>query len=371
MQKKQVAVLDFGSSKITAVVGERGINKTFLIKGTYSFNYDGFGEGEFFDVNQLKGVVSLAVDALKKTYTDKLDTIYVGVPGDFTEVIVRDSQISFSKKKKITDLDVDALFDSAFVIQSNKYSLINRSAVVYELDDFRRLANPVGSVSAILKGKLSFILCSNYFIDTIKPIVQAVGGVDKVEFVSTDLAEALYLVEPEVRDRTALICDVGYITSTLTIVQGDGLLYKKSFAYGGGFVTASITEKFDIDFDKAEKLKRKLNLSCQTSSDGYDLIDDDNGHYYSIEELKNTVKVSLDELCEQIANALEESGYILPDYVPLMITGGGISYLRGAKEHVSGRLNTVVEILAPTVPLMDKPTESSKLSLLDLALEQK
>ena len=30
-----------------------------------------------------------------------LDTVYVGVPGEFTQVMVRDSQISFSKKKKM------------------------------------------------------------------------------------------------------------------------------------------------------------------------------------------------------------------------------------------------------------------------------
>ena len=49
MQKKQVAVFDIGSSKVTAVIGERGINKTFVIKGRYSYEYDGFADGEFFD----------------------------------------------------------------------------------------------------------------------------------------------------------------------------------------------------------------------------------------------------------------------------------------------------------------------------------
>ena len=42
MQKKEVAVIDVGSSKVTAIIGERGINKTFLIKGRYSYEYDGF-----------------------------------------------------------------------------------------------------------------------------------------------------------------------------------------------------------------------------------------------------------------------------------------------------------------------------------------
>ncbi len=369
MRKKQVAVLDFGSAKITAVVGERGINKTFIIKGSYSFNYDGFQDGTFFNVEQLRQTLSFAVDALKKTYSDKLETVYVGVPGDFTEVVVRDSQISFAKKKKLNDSDIDTLFDSAFVMQSSKYTLINRSAVVYELDDFRRLANPVGAVSGILKGKLSFVLASNYFIDAVKPVILDTG-VNSVEFVSTSLAQALYLLEADVRDRIALVCDIGYITSTLSIIQGDGILYQKSFPYGGGYITADLTEKFGLNFDDAEKLKRKINLSCQTTSKEFDLIDGDNGEYYSVEDLKVNIKESLDNLCEQVSTLLDASGYTLPDYVSLMITGGGIAYLRGAKEHVSDRLNMVVEILAPKVPLMDEPTQSSMLSLLDLALEQ-
>ena len=50
MQKKQVAVLEVGSSRLTAVVGERGINKTFVIKGRFSYPYEGYEGGCFFDL---------------------------------------------------------------------------------------------------------------------------------------------------------------------------------------------------------------------------------------------------------------------------------------------------------------------------------
>lgn len=367
MQKKEVAMIDVGSSKITAVVGERGINKTFLIKGRYSYEYDGFEDGVFFDVDKLKKVLSRIADDIKSTSRGGADTVYVGVPGDFTKLYVRDSQISFSKKKKIQEEDVDDLFEAAFVMASSKYTLINRSAIVYELDDFRRLANPVGANSEILKGRLSFILCSNYFIEAVKPVLED-AGVKHVECVSSSLAQALYLVDAETRDRIAVIADVGYITTTFTIIQGDGLLYQKSFAYGGGYITAAITEKFSMEFELAEKLKRKVNLSSVNGV--YDLIDGENGEYYAVEDVKKAVLHSLDGLCESISNALESSGYVVPEYVPLMITGGGIAYIRGAKEHLSSRLGCAVEIIAPKVPLMDKPTESTVLSLMELALEQ-
>lgn len=367
MQKKQVAVLEVGSSRLTAVVGERGINKTFVIKGRFSYPYEGYEGGCFFDLARFSGLITRLVEDIKSA-SYGIDTVYVGVPGGFTEVIVKDSQISFSRKKKIQEEDLDSLFDAAFIMSSNKYTLINRSAIVYELDDSRRLANPVGFLSEILKGKLSFVVCSNYFIDSVVPVIKA--GIPNVECVSTSLAEALYLVDAEDRDRIAVIADIGYIATTLFIVRGDGITFQRSFSYGGGYITAALTDKFDMDFDDAEKLKNKVNLSSVSRGGEHDLIADEKGTYYGVDEVKATIFGSLDVLCESISDAVEESGLKIPDYVPLMITGGGISYLRGAKEHVSGRLAMAVEVIAPNVPMMDKPTESAILSLMDLALEQ-
>ncbi len=365
MQKRQVAVFDIGSSKVTAIIAEKGINKTFVIKGRYSYEYDGFADGAFFDAEKLKRILRSLAEIVKR---NRIDTIFVGVPGEFTQVFVKDSQISFNKKKRIQPDDVDNLFEAAFVMSSSNYTLINRSAIVYELDDFRRLANPVGAVSQILKGKLSFVVCNNYFLEVVNSAIES-AGIKHIECVSTALAEALYLVDPETRDRIAVIADVGYITTTLTVIQGDGLLFQSAFSYGGGYITAAITEKFSVDFSLAEKLKRKTSLS-RLSSTNYDVVDGDNGAYYPVEDIKSTIIESLDELCEQISNALENSGYKIPEYVPILVTGGGITYVRGAKEHISKRLGAYLEVVAPKVPLMDKPTESAILSLLDLALEQ-
>ncbi len=369
MQKKQVAVIDVGSSKITVMIGERGVNKTFLIKARKDYPYDGFADGEFFDAANVKKILFSAADFITGVIKKNEARVFVGVPGEFTKVNVKTSQISFAGKKRITEADVDALFDSAFVPASAKYSLINRSAIVYELDDYRRLANPIGATSEILKGKLSFIVCSNYFIETVKNTLKATG-LNDVECVSAALAEVMYLLEPEARDRIAMLLDVGYITTTFSLVQGDGILYQRSFPYGGGYITAALTQKFGLDFSLAEELKRKVNLSAVTGG-AYDVVTLSDNSYHNAEETRAVIKESLDGLCEEIENCMENSGYTIPEYVPLLITGGGISGLRGAKEHVANRTATNVEIVSPKVPLMDKPTESSALSLLDLTFADK
>lgn len=365
MQKKQVAVFDIGSSKITAVIGQRGVNQTFIIKGRYFYDYDGFADGAFFGVERLQRILRSLADVVKK---NKIDTIYVGVPGEFTQVFVRDSQISFDKKRRVQTEDIDTIFEAAFAMSASNHTLINRSAIYYELDGMRRLANPIGASTQVLKAKLSFVLCSNYFLEIVKPAIKA-AGIKNVECVSTALAEAMYLVEPETRDRIAMIADVGYITTTFTIIHGDGLLFQRSFSYGGGYITAAITENFSVDFALAEKLKKRTSLSRIPATD-YDVISGDNGAYYPLEEIKKCIIDSLDVLCEQIADLIDISGLKMPDYVPLLVTGGGIAYIRGAKEYVGKRLGINVEVVTPKVPLMDKPTESAILSLMQLALEQ-
>lgn len=365
MHKKQVAVLDVGSSKITVVVGERGVNKTFVIKGKKSFNYEGFADGTFFDVEQLKTVLTSAIEYLKSVKRQNIEDLYIGVPGEFTRVTVKDAQISFDKKKKITEVEIERLFDSAFVV-SGSGVLINRSAIRYELDDLRRLANPIGCISEILKGKLTFIVCQNYFIETFDNILNSLG-IKQKEYVSSPLAQSMYLIEPDTRDRIAMLLDVGYITSTFTLIQGDGILYQKTFSFGGGYITASIAEKYTLDFSTAEELKRKVNM-CKISQTEYDNIGAENGEYYSSEELIKIIKENLDLLCEKVSDAIDDTGYVIPEYVPLFITGGGISYLRGAKWYLANRLGFSVELVSLLVPLLDNPTESSLFSLLDLSL---
>ncbi len=366
MQKKQFAVIDIGSAKITALIGERGVNGTFVIKARKEFVYDGYSEARFFDASGVKQILFSAAEFLSAGSRTPFSTVYVGVPGAFTEVFVKESQISFPAKKKIDISDVNRLLDAAFVKRSVNSVLINHSAIVYELNDYRRFADPVGAESEILKGKLSFITCDNYFMETVKNTLVALGF-NTVECVSVALSEALYLLEPETRDRVAMLADVGHIATTFSLIQGDGILFQKNFDYGGGYISAEISRRLDTDFDTAEQLKRKVNFSA--AGDGArEIIRLQDGQCFDAEEVRQAIRESIDGFCGDISEAMEDSGYAIPDYVPLTVTGGGISYLRGAKERISDRLGCAVEIVAPKVPLMDEPTESSILSVLELAI---
>ena len=77
-------------------------------------------------------------------------------------------------------------------------------------------------------------------------------------------------------------------------------------------------------------------------------------------------------LCEKVEEFFEkyynEKKTVALAVNPVSITGEGIVGVAGAAEHVSKRLNRLTEIIAPDLPYYDKPTFSSKIALLHMAL---
>ena len=57
-------------------------------------------------------------------------------------------------------------------------------------------------------------------------------------------------------------------------------------------------------------------------------------------------------------------------FIPILITGGGLNYLKGAKDYLSKQMGRNLEYIAPSVPQLNRPHYSSILSLLDISLTQ-
>lgn len=366
--KDYSACIDIGSSKIVAILGEKGINNTFIIRAYSELNYSGFSEGEFFDASELESVVLKSIENIRLRSKAELSEIYIGCPGEFTSAVSKHHQLSFIKKHKINAADVKDLFDNANTNTDKNYILINKSPIYYYTDDKRKIINPLGILSSSLGGFLSYIFAEKYFIDAISNIFKKTGY--KFSFISSALAQALFLFEEEERDRIILLCDIGYISSSVMLVQGDGLIFLKSFSMGGGHITAKITQDYKIPFAAAENIKRLVNLSLDLRESGgnYDIVYDEKNYNLAKKEVNESVISVTDAICELIEGSLNEFSVNIPQNLTLYLTGGGVCYMRGAKELISKRLNRVTEIIKPNAPLLKKPTAGSFLGLLSLTL---
>jgi len=368
MRKKTAAVLDVGSSRLHLITGERGLNKTFIIKSSVEAGYAGFSDAAFFEPEELIKSIRSVIKKSEAGMRNKIDVLHVGVPGEFVVSYCKYFNISLLKKKKISDDDINRLYDTAYTAKSQKYKLIARSAVNFVLSGNRKVSLPKGQVSDTLGGFLTFYLCDVSFLKVFDKALKE-SGIKRIEYFPASLAEVLYLFEPYERDKGGILLDIGYLTGTFSYFSGDGILYEKSFSLGGGYITAKLLEDFDLPFGVAEKLKRMINISYNPYEDAcYEVEDGMKVYSVPVSKANASVKAVLDEIAEQIAKCVDEGVVNYNGNVILSLTGGGISYIRGAKEYLASRLGAIVQTVAPNVPLFNKPINSSSFSLMDVAL---
>lgn len=372
MLKNCVAVLDVGSSKISVLVGQRGVNDTLTVKYMVKKKYDGFAEGKFLDVATLEEAVSSAIKEVGDALKTKITEITVGVPGAFVRLENRKYKLVFEKKKRINSGDIEDLFDAGqSLVETDGFEIINRSDIYFALDDSRRVFDPVGLSSSILGGYICYTLCGKYFIDTMHNVLKR-SGITSVGFVFEGIAESLFFFDERSRENPSLVIDCGYITTTAFFTLGKGLIAKHSEDFGSGIIAFWMVKSFKISPDVADKLQRMLNLSLTKPSEQTYKIEAQNGYdEYSAEEINGAAFETLDAYVENLEAFIAENSNKLKSGFGVYITGGGISYIRGIREYLSSKLGVPVDILKPKIPSYSKPEDASELSVLDYTLAKK
>lgn len=391
--KQSIAILDFGTSKITVLVGSRGINNSICVEGIGVCEYAGYSGGQWLDAERLAAAVAQAVSAAESSARVKLDKLYIGVPNDFSMCKVGDLSISLNKKRRVTEQDVAALRDSGNMYGNDEFwTVVNIQPIYFTLDDDRKLIEPVGLTSTKLGGSISYILAKNEFIELVDAAANA-AGVFETEYVSASLAEMLFLFDDYKRDNCVMLADIGAFGTALTIGRGDGICRQYYFSWGGARITSALAEKMDLAPRSAELLKRKVILSLEpeyippesgeAGSDSefepdcksvtvvqteYEVEIDNEIYTFDVAETNLIVRLEIERLARYITKALKSCDYDYPEFTPLSITGGGLNYIRGAAEYLAECLNREVNAVEPSLPMLDRPQLSSALGLLDMVL---
>ena len=263
MSRNSVAVLDVRSSEVTVIVGERGVNNTFVFKASRTEPYDGYDDSTFFDTDKLADAVYHALSAVERICGERVRKLYVGVPGAFTRVVPREQVLGFPKRRTIGNRDISALFASGREPLEG-YRCIRTTSMIFVTSDDRRVINPVGLSSASLSGVLSYFYCSNYFAETMEHIFS--GMKIELSYLPTEYAMATYLIPSETRDEYALFLDVGYMSTSLCVMLGNGVLAHRTYFVGKGQIAAVLMNRFSVSYDVACAFLSKANLYARSNA---------------------------------------------------------------------------------------------------------
>ncbi len=366
MAYKSVSILDVRSMSVTAVVGAAGVNNTFVFKGSQSQTYEGYEDGRFYAKDELKQAVYSALEAAEGSAGEHAGTIYVSVPGEFSKIVNKKHLIAFSAPKRISGGDIDVLYKDGYgSVEESSYENIHASALYFITSDARKVSDPTGIVSSTLQANVCYILAACYYTDLFRQMLREYGF-KKIVFVPASYMQAVYLLSEDKRKEGALLLDIGAISSTISVVYGDGILQERTFWVGEGHIAAELCAGLEAPYEDAVGILKRANLFRTGVAD----IRLDEDRRYSTDKVNEYIKAGLDKLCEPLGVFLDECPALVANR-PLLITGEGITGIRGASEHISRRISRETEIIAPAIPYYNKPSMSSRISLLDYALKHR
>ncbi len=363
---KDIAVLDVNSRLISAIVGTRKAQSVFGIKAIAEKQHQGYEKAVWFDLADTVSKVKLVLTEAMKSASSKTKRLFIGVPAEFAAVVTRQVDVSYDKKRHIVDDDIDYLMQkgNSFDV-GNQYTTVNMSAIYYMLEGSDRIYGDVRGLEAKgVSALVSYVLASKRYVEIFDEIAGELGFTD-VRYISTEWAQCVNLLENEQRDNVYALIDIGYLSSSVCIAKGEGILDMRSFSMGGAHIAADISEYLEVPFDMAEEAKKLVDLNLEYDDEAV-LVENSDGEVKA-SYASEIARGRLDMFGQVINNILGSYGGDLPPYMPIYLTGEGIGAMRGAKKYLSELLGRNIELITPRLPGFVKPDGSSKASLLIMA----
>lgn len=369
VKRASVAVLDIRSSEICAVVAERGVNGTFIIKNKYCQKYEGFADGEFLDAEDFVSAFKSAVQNLYQSSAGKLKRIFVGVPAEFVQLIQTDKVVTYRSSQRIGTRHIAEVVKFSTPQVEKGYSLCGCDPLYFYLSDNRKVLNPNGAISDSLRARCSFYACRTSFIKLVKRATKSFENISDIRWIPQNRSQASYLVPAEKRGGHSVLLDFGYISSSFNVVYGNGVIFSEAFSVGVGHIAALLMESLDVPYEVALELIKRVNMNSKGKrATVVEVMFDGTRYAYQSARLKSIISEGLDAICETIEACRQSFNGKDLSGVPVLITGEGVGVIRGMTDHFASRLVTSVEVVTPSLPYYDKPVYSSLFSLLTSAL---
>ena len=373
MSKTQIAAIEFGTSKIVTIIAQNGGIDRLEFLGTGTVPYDGFQNGDWNTPGQMIQRVRDSIAAAELEANQKIKEIYVGVPGAYIHVCCAEAEIEL-KDEGVTEEDLDLVQDAAaeqLRIAEMGGLVLHRSPAWFQVDDGKKTVEPSGHGEK-LRACTSFIVADPQFIEDVKEILGALD-VTILGFLSPTLGESLLLLSIDDRDRVSMLIDCGYLSTEISVIRGEAIIYHAMLPMGGGRITADLAQQLRIPMRAAEQIKRSYVFNPdEFDQSAFSEVLDARGRRLSFprEVVSQCVEQSMDELCDMIDMTLKNDVMEhLGTRSQIYLTGGGIGLMRGARDHLAEKIGMPVKASAPKTAKMNSPVYSAVLGLLDLTFD--
>ena len=367
MKNNFIAILDFGSSKVTCMAATKVAGRSdFVIRAVGQSAYNGFDDNSWYEPETISFAVTDAISQVEKKMDSPIKEIFVGVPGVFCATVTSEASVTFHSKKKIDGDDIQELIKKADIFDVGSDNIpMGGKPVYFILDGALKTFDPVGSVASKLTALVSFSFMKNYFRNSVSPVLLQ-KGIRKVTYMNTCDAETQFIAQTMGLTDYCIVVDVGHITTNVMLSGGKSLLFSRTFSLGSGYLSSDLCQVEGCEYKVAMATLEKINFSLEfREGDTYNV----NGVALDAKRTNEILKARIGQIADYIIKSFQYCDKEIPYNTPVILTGGGLTYLRGGAYVLSTFLGKNVKVYESANPQTNRNEYTSCYGLLAEAIK--
>jgi cell division protein FtsA len=335
--------LDIGTSNITCIIGEPGVDGTLDVIG--------IGQAEVRGGSVRKGVVvnpDAVVESIKRAVEEaermsglEAEAVTINLAGSHLMGLNSNAVVAVSgRDREISPDDVRRAIESACAIQLPAgREIVDRLPQEFIVDDQDGINDPVGMIGSRLAVKVHIVTSPTTARQN------AINAVNRAGLTVSDMAlEQLAAAEATLgeddKEFGSALVDIGSETTSLVVFQNGSVQHTAVFPLGGSHFTKDIAFGLRTSVPEAEKIKRaagcasSLSLRDETRADLIDVPTIGAGRaprQISKQILCDILQPRAEEVLMQVMDEIKEAKLERQISSGVVLTGGG-SLLDGMVE---------------------------------------
>ncbi len=349
-----ITALDIGSSKVSAMIAQKGDGGELIVLGTGQRESRGVKRGYIADMAATETAVREAVEQAERIAGINIENVWVGFSAGGLVSDVAEVEFELGGHR-VEQGDIDALLDAGRnSIDPQGRMVLHAQPALYTLDGLTGVTKPLGLHADRLAVHIHVVAADGSPVRNLDLCVRS-AHLEVKSIIASPVATGLACLSEEERELGVALIEMGAGITNVSLFAGGMLVGLTSLPMGAADITDDIASAFGTRRAQAERMKCFHGSANASPRDNHDMIpltpiaaEDGAGEGTQITkaQLIGVIRQRLDHQIDEVRKALTLLKFEGPVGRQVVLTGGGAE-LKGIADYAQAALGRSVRTGRP------------------------
>ena len=349
-----ITALDIGSSKVSAMIAQKGDGGELIVLGTGQRESRGVKRGYIADMAATEAAVREAVEQAERIAGINIENVWVGFSAGGLVSDVAEVEFELGGHR-VEQQDIDALLAAGRnSIDPQGRMVLHAQPALYTLDGLTGVKKPLGLHADRLGVHIHVVAADGSPVRNLDLCVRS-AHLEVKSIIASPVATGLACLSDEERELGVALVEMGAGITNVSLFAGGMLVGLTSIPVGAQDITDDIASAFGTRRQQAERMKCFHGSANASPRDNHDMIpvvpisaEDGAGEGMQITkaQLIAVIRQRLEYQMGEVRKALAALKFEGPVGRQVVLTGGGAE-LKGVADYAQAALGRSVRIGRP------------------------